>query len=68
MTIEKSKRGGIDMIINETLNINSGLLFQGRRLIGIADGGKIEQKYFVPDRFMYEPVHDNEEDDDKNDI
>jgi hypothetical protein len=49
------------MIIHETLNINSGLLFQGDRLIGIVDGGKIEQKYFVPDRFMYEPVHDNED-------
>ena len=49
------------MIIHETQEINSGLLFQGRRLIGIADGGKIEQKYFVPDRFMHEPVHDNED-------
>lgn len=43
------------MIIHETQEINSGLLFQGRKLIGIADGGKIEQKYFVPDRFK--PVH-----------
>lgn len=49
------------MIIHETQEINSGLLFQGRRLIGIADGGKIEQKYFVPDRFMYKPMHDNED-------
>lgn len=49
------------MIIHETLNINSGLLFQGDRLIGIADGGTIEQEYFVPDRFMNEPVHDEEE-------
>ena len=49
------------MIIHETLEINSGLLFHGRMLIGIADGGKIEQKYFVPDRFMYEPVHDEKE-------
>lgn len=45
------------MIIHETQEINSGLLFQGRRLIGIANGGKIEQKYFVPDRFLYKPVH-----------
>ena len=56
------------MMIHETLEINSGLLFHGRMLIGIADGGKIEQKYFVPDRFMNELVHDNEEDDDKNDV
>lgn len=49
------------MIIHETQEINSGLLFQGRRLIGVADGGKIEYKYFVPDRFMYKTVHDNED-------
>lgn len=44
------------MIIHETLNINSGLLFHGKRLIGIADGGTIEQKDFVPNRFFYKPV------------
>lgn len=49
------------MIIHETQEINSGLLFQGRRLIGIADGGKIEQKYFVPDRFLYKPVHKDDD-------
>jgi hypothetical protein len=49
------------MVIHETQEINSGLLFHGRRLIGVADGGKIEYKYFVPDRFMYKPVHDNED-------
>lgn len=45
------------MISHEALEINSGLLFQGDRLIGIADGGTIEQKYIVPDRFLYKPVH-----------
>lgn len=54
------------MIIHETQEIDSGFLFQGRRLIGIADGGKIEQEYFVLDRFMNEMVHDEEED--ENDI
>lgn len=49
------------MIIHETLNINSGLLFQGDKLIGIVDGSTFEQKYFVPDRFLYKPVHKDDE-------
>jgi hypothetical protein len=49
------------MIIEEKFKLDFGLLFQGDRLIGITDGGKIEQEYFVPDRFMNEPVHDNED-------
>ena len=49
------------MIIKEENKLNSGLLFQGDRLIGIVDGGKIEQKYFVPDRFLYNPVHKDDD-------
>ena len=49
------------MKINETLNINSGLLFQGDRLIGIVDGGTIEQKYLLPDSFIYKPVHKDDD-------
>lgn len=49
------------MIIHEKIKIDRGALFQGDRLIGIAEGGTIEEDYFIPDRFVYRPVKESEE-------
>lgn len=50
------------MIIHEEIKIDRGALFQGDRLIGIAEGGTVEEEYFIPDRFIYRPVSESEED------
>lgn len=54
------------MIIHEEIKLDRGILFQGDRLIGIAEGGTVEEEYFIPDRFVYRPVREGEEVEDDN--
>ena len=50
------------MIIHEKIEFDRGVLFQGDRLIGVAEGGTLEEEYFIPDRFVYKLVSESEED------